>query len=185
MTYQKTSSPLASPIEIQHALDDLKLPKERIATLQELAVKIRRQKNKNRFCFPKRGTLALFSGPSGTGKTLAASWLANRLNLPLYRVDLASVVNKYIGETEKNLSSLLAQAESGDVILLFDEADALFGKRTEVQGRRDRNTDRAVNDILEKLSKYRGIAILAAKIRKTEESALKERLSTIVDILEE
>src|SRR5262249_57957268 len=77
------------------------------------------------------GVRALFVGPSGTGKTLAAGWLATRLGLPLYRVDLAAVTSKYIGETEKNLAQLLARAEQAQVVLLFDEADSLFGKRTE------------------------------------------------------
>src|SRR6185503_20114093 len=83
------------------------------------------------------GIKALFVGPSGTGKTLGAGWLATRLGLPLYRVDLASVTSKYIGETEKNLAELFARAEDAEVVLLFDEADALFGNRTEVRDAND------------------------------------------------
>src|SRR5206468_7817217 len=82
------------------------------------------------------GVRALFVGPSGTGKTLAAGWLASRLGLPLYRVDLASITSKYIGETEKNLAQLLARAEQSEVVLLFDEADSMFGTRTDVRDRK-------------------------------------------------
>ncbi len=179
MNTQRISSPLASAIRIPSTWDELKLSKEETLKLEEFALQIRKKEKYG------SGSLALFSGPSGTAKTLAASWLACMLDFPLYRVDLASITNKYIGETEKNFTGLLAQAERAEVILLFDEADALFGKRTDVQDRRDRNTERAVNDILQKLLKYRGIGILAATTEETAESALKERLGFILDFSSE
>ena len=173
MNIQRISSPLASAIRLPSTWDELKLSKKKTLQLDELALQIRREKRYS------SGILALFSGPSGTGKTLTASWLASRSGLSLYRVDLAAVINKYIGETEKNLSILLSQAEKKDVILLFDEADSLFGKRTEVNDRLARK------DILEKLLKFQGIAILSATTEKTEESALKEQLSLILNFSSE
>src|SRR2546430_13862603 len=106
------------------------------------------------------GVRALFVGPSGTGKTLAAGWLATRLGLPLYRVDLASVTSKYIGETEKNLAQLLARAEQAEVILLFDEADSLFGKRTDITDSNDRFANAQTNYLLQRIENYDGIVLL-------------------------
>ena len=105
---------------------------------------------------------ALFTGPSGTGKTLAAGWIATRLGLPLYRVDLASVTSKYIGETEKNLSQLLARAEQAEVILLFDEADSIFGKRTDITDSNDRFANAQTNYLLQRIENYDGIVLLTS-----------------------
>jgi hypothetical protein len=123
---------------------------------------------------------ALFVGPSGTGKTLAVAWLATRLGLPLYRVDLSAVTSKYIGETEKNLSQLLALAEQNEVVLLFDEADALFGKRTDIQDANDRFANAQTNYLLQRLDTYDGIAVLTSNGRSRFDSAFSRRFDAIV-----
>ena len=127
------------------------------------------------------GVRALFVGPSGTGKTLAAGWIATRLGLPLYRVDLASVTSKYIGETEKNLALLLARAEASEVVLLFDEADSMFGKRTEVREANDRFANAQTNYLLQRIESYDGIAILTSNSRSRFDPAFARRLDVIVD----
>jgi hypothetical protein len=127
------------------------------------------------------GVRALFVGPSGTGKTLAAGWLATRLGLPLYRVDLASVTSKYIGETEKNLAQLLARAEQAEVVLLFDEADSLFGKRTDVKDANDRFANSQTNYLLQRIESFDGIAVLTSNSRARLDAAFTRRLDLIVD----
>ncbi len=127
------------------------------------------------------GVRALFVGPSGTGKTLAVGWMASRLRLPLYRVDLASVTSKYIGETEKNLAQLFARAEHSEVVLLFDEADSLFGKRTDVKDSNDRFANAQTNYLLSRIESYEGIAVLTSNSRARFDSAFTRRLDAIVD----
>jgi len=109
-----------------------------------------------------QGTLALFSGPSGTGKTMAAEIMARELGFSIYRVNLNQVVSKYIGETEKNLARVLMTAEKKKAVLLFDEADALFGKRSEVKDSHDRYANIEVSYLLEKLKSYPGLVILVS-----------------------
>jgi ATPase family protein associated with various cellular activities (AAA) len=127
------------------------------------------------------GVRALFTGPSGTGKTLAAAWIATRLGLPLYRVDLASVTSKYIGETEKNLSQLLARAEQAEVILLFDEADSLFGKRTDISDSNDRFANAQTNYLLQRIENYDGIVLLTSNSQARFDDAFARRLDFIID----
>ncbi|HET6232743.1 MAG TPA: ATP-binding protein, partial [Longimicrobiaceae bacterium] len=127
------------------------------------------------------GMRTLFVGPSGTGKTLAAGWLATRLGLPLYRVDLSSVTSKYIGETEKNLAQLLARAEQAEVVLLFDEADSLFGKRTDVKEANDRFANAQTNYLLQRIEAYDGIVVLTSNARGRFDGAFSRRLDMIVD----
>jgi hypothetical protein len=127
------------------------------------------------------GVRVLLVGASGTGKTLAAGWLAAKLQMPLYRVDLASVTSKYIGETEKNLAQLLARAEQSEIILLFDEADSLFGKRTDVQQANDRYANAQTNYLLQRIESYDGIAILTSNSRSRFDQAFTRRLDAIVD----
>jgi len=127
------------------------------------------------------GVRALFVGPSGTGKTMAAGWLARKLGLPLYRVDLASIISKYIGETEKNLAQLLARAERAEVVLLFDEADSLFGKRTDVKEANDRFANAQTNYLLQRIESFDGITILTSNSRSRFDEAFTRRLDMIVD----
>lgn len=127
------------------------------------------------------GVRALFAGPSGTGKTLAAAWLATKLGLPLYRVDLAAVSSKYIGETEKNLAQLFARAEQAEVVLLFDEADSLFGKRTDVKDSNDRFANQQTNYLLQRIESFDGIALLTSNGRSRFDTAFTRRLDAIVD----
>lgn len=127
------------------------------------------------------GVRALFTGPSGSGKTLAAGWIATRLGLPLYRVDLASVTSKYIGETEKNLAQLLARAEQAEVILLFDEADSLFGKRTEINDSNDRFANAQTNYLLQRIENYDGIVLLTSNSQTRFDAAFARRLDFIVE----
>jgi hypothetical protein len=127
------------------------------------------------------GVRALFVGPSGTGKTMAAGWLATHLGLPLYRVDLASVTSKYIGETEKNLAQLLARAEQSEVVLLFDEADSLFGKRTDVKDSNDRFANAQTNYLLQRIESFDGIVLLTSNSRSRFDPAFTRRLDMIVE----
>jgi len=129
----------------------------------------------------KVGVRALFVGPSGTGKTLAASWLSGKLTLPLYRVDLAAVSSKYIGETEKNLSVLLAKAEEQDLILLFDEADSLFGKRTDISDSNDRFANAQTNYLLQRIETFSGIVLLTSNAKNRFDEAFTRRIDAIID----
>jgi hypothetical protein len=127
------------------------------------------------------GVRALFCGPSGTGKTLAAGWLATRMGLPLYRVDLASVTSKYIGETEKNLAQLLSRAEHAEVVLLFDEADSMFGKRTDVKESNDRFANAQTNYLLQRIESFDGIVLLTSNSQSRFDPAFFRRLDAIIE----
>ena len=127
------------------------------------------------------GILIVFSGPPGTGKTLAAKVLASKLGLDLYRIDLNAVVNKYIGETEKNIERLLARAEDNNAILLFDEADALLGKRTEIEDANDRYANIGINFLLQRLEDYHGLAILCTNLRHQLDPAFLRRARFVVE----
>jgi hypothetical protein len=127
------------------------------------------------------GVRLLFTGASGTGKSLAAQWLASRLGLPIYRVDLSAMLSKWIGETEKNLAELLARAEHADVMLLFDEADTLFGKRTEVASANDRFANAQTNYLLQRIETHAGIVVLTANSRSRFDPAFARRLDFIIE----
>jgi hypothetical protein len=127
------------------------------------------------------GISVLFAGPPGTGKTMAAEVLAHRLNLPMYRIDLSQVVNKYIGETEKNLKRLFDLADMSDTLLFFDEADALFGRRTEVKDAHDRYANLETSYLLERMERFKGLAILATNRKKDLDEAFLRRLRYIID----
>jgi SpoVK/Ycf46/Vps4 family AAA+-type ATPase len=127
------------------------------------------------------GVRALLTGPPGTGKTLAASWLATALGLPLYRVDLAAVSSKYIGETERNLATLLNRAEASEVVLLFDEADALFGRRTDIRDSNDRFANAQTNYLLQRIEGYGGIVLLTANSRARFDPAFARRLDAVLE----
>jgi SpoVK/Ycf46/Vps4 family AAA+-type ATPase len=127
------------------------------------------------------GLAVLFAGDSGTGKTMAAEVLAHELDLDLFRIDLASVVSKYIGETEKNLARIFNAAEDGGAILLFDEADALFGRRSEVKDSHDRYANIEVSYLLQRMEAYRGLAILTTNQKAALDPAFQRRLRVIVN----
>ena len=127
-----------------------------------------------------RGINALFSGPSGTGKTMAAEIIAAELGLDLFRIELAGIVSKYIGETEKNLDRIFAAAERANGILLFDEADALFGKRSEVHDSHDRYANLEISYLLQKMEQFDGIALLATNLRGNLDEAFIRRLAFTV-----
>jgi hypothetical protein len=127
------------------------------------------------------GITILFAGPSGTGKTMAAEIMASELNLPMYRIDLSQVVNKYIGETEKNLKRVFDVADISDMVLFFDEADALFGKRTQVSDSRDRYANLEVSYLLERMERFKGLAILATNRKNDLDEAFLRRLRYVID----
>jgi SpoVK/Ycf46/Vps4 family AAA+-type ATPase len=118
----------------------------------------------------------LFAGPSGTGKTMAAEIIANELKLDLYKIDLSSIVSKYIGETEKNLDRIFSEGRTSNAILFFDEADALFGKRSEVRDSHDRYANIEISYLLQKMDEYEGIVILATNLRKNMDEAFTRRM---------
>jgi len=128
-----------------------------------------------------KGLNALFSGPSGTGKTMAAGIIANEVKLDLYKIDLSNVVSKYIGETEKNLARIFKEAQTTNAILFFDEADALFGKRSEVRDSHDRYANIEINYLLQKMEEYDGIVILASNFSNNIDDAFLRRLHFKVD----
>lgn len=167
--------------------DDLVLPPDRIEQLRQIAVHVRRAYQVHqRWGWSGRsarglGVTALFAGPSGTGKTMAAEVIANELRLDLYRIDLSQVVSKYIGETEKNLRRIFEAAEAGGAILLFDEADALFGKRSEVKDSHDRYANVEISYLLQRMEAYRGLAILTTNLKSALDLAFMRRLRFVID----
>lgn len=177
---------LAQRIEPVATWDDLILPSLQKQMIREVAVHVKqRSKVYNNWGFASKssnglGISALFAGSSGTGKTMAAEVLANELHLDLYRIDLSQVVSKYIGETEKNLSQVFDAAEAGGAILLFDEADALFGKRSEVKDSHDRYANIEVSYLLQRMEAYRGLAILTTNMKDAIDSAFLRRIRFVV-----
>ena len=178
---------LAAPIEPRAGWDDLELPPRERAQLAGIVAQVRnRAAVYDGWGFGARmsrgqGIGVLFAGDSGTGKTMAAEVLAGELGLLLYRIDLSGVVSKYIGETEKNLRTLFDAAESGGAILFFDEADALFGKRSEVKDSHDRYANIEINYLLQRMESYRGLAILTTNMKAALDPAFVRRLRFIVN----
>jgi ATP-dependent 26S proteasome regulatory subunit len=177
---------LAQRIEPLATWDDLVLPEMQKAVLKEIAVHVKhRQKVYHEWGFAGKSTRglgisAMFSGESGTGKTMASEVLANELKLDLYRIDLSQIVNKYIGETEKNLKKVFEAAEGSGAILLFDEADALFGKRSEVKDSHDRYSNIEVSYLLQKMEEYRGLAILTTNMKASLDKAFLRRIRFVI-----
>ena len=174
--------PLVQPLESKLGWEDLILPSEQLELLQEAVAQVR-QRARVHFEWgyaakSARGLnlTALFSGPSGTGKTMAAEVMANDLDLDLLRVDLSAVVSKYIGETEKNLGEIFRAAEMGGAILLFDEADALFGPRSKVTDSRDRHANIEVSYLLQRLESFRGLAVLTTNFKENLDQAFLRRI---------
>ena len=177
---------LAQRIEPAAGWEDLVLPEPQIQSLRQIAIHVRHRATVyDKWGFGAKssrglGISALFAGVSGTGKTMAAEVLAAELRLDLYRIDLASMVSKYIGETEKNLRKVFDAAEESGAILLFDEADALFGKRSEVKDSHDRYANIEVSYLLQRIEAYRGLAILTTNLKSSLDTAFLRRLRFIV-----
>lgn len=177
---------LAQRIDPIAHMDDLILPDQQKDILRDLVIHVKqRSRVYGDWGFGLRnnrglGITALFAGESGTGKTMAAEVLANAMNLDLYRIDLSQVINKYIGETEKNLKRIFDAAEDGGAILLFDEADALFGKRSEVRDSHDRYANMEISYLLQRMEAYRGLAILTTNMKQTMDKAWMRRIRFIV-----
>jgi AAA+ superfamily predicted ATPase len=177
---------LAHKIEPVYTWDDLVLPDDSLAQLHEICQRVAyRHRVLGEWGFDRKlslgkGVSALFVGASGTGKTMAAEVIANALQLDLYKIDLAGVVSKYIGETEKNLDRIFSAAENANAILFFDEADALFGKRSEVSDSHDRYANIEIAYLLQKIEEYDGIAILATNLRQNLDEAFLRRLAYTV-----
>jgi len=169
-----------------HGWDDLVLPVDAMEQLREICSRVaHRHQVLGEWGFENKlsggkGVNALFQGHSGTGKTMAAEVVAHELQIDLYRIDLAGVVSKYIGETEKNLDRIFAAAETSNAILFFDEADALFGKRSEVRDSHDRYANLEISYLLQKMEQYEGVAILATNLRQNLDDAFLRRLTFTV-----
>ena len=177
---------LAQRIETLATWEDLVLPAAQLFTLRDVAAHVRQRRQVfDEWGLASKSTRglgisALFAGPSGTGKTMAAEVLAADLGLDLYRIDLSQIVNKYIGETEKNLRRVFDAADAGGTVLLFDEADALFGKRSEVKDSHDRYANIEVSYLLQRMESYRGLAILTTNLKTALDDAFLRRLRFIV-----
>ena len=168
--------------------DDLVLPDRQKSTLRDLVSQVRyRSKVYEEWGFDARlqgrglGISALFCGPSGSGKTMAGEAIASELGLDVYRVDLSTMVSKWVGETEKNLGRVFEAAEEGGIVLQFDESDALFGKRSEVKDSHDRHANIGVSYLLQRLETYRGLAVLTTNLRENVDKAFLRRMRFIMD----
>lgn len=177
---------LAQRIDPRAHWDDLILPDIQKEILRELMIHVRHRRRVHQdWGFSSRygrgmGLAALFAGPSGTGKTMAAEIVAGELGLDLYQIDLAAIVSKYIGETEKNLKRIFDAAEQSGAVLLFDEADALFGKRSEVKDSHDRYANLEVSYLLQRMEAYGGVAILTTNMQRAIDPAFLRRIRFIV-----
>ena len=183
------SSPLPGSVEPRPELSfsDLILPPANQRQLTELRNRIRYRSDvlsgagfEQRLTLGK-GLITLFTGTSGTGKTMAAQLLAGEQGVDLYKIDMSAVVSKYVGETEKNLSRVFAEAEDSNAIIFFDEADALFGKRGKVEEARDRWANMEVNYLLQRVEEYAGVVVLATNLRQNIDEAFIRRIHIIVD----
>jgi hypothetical protein len=166
---------------------DLVLPRANLQQLDELRTRIRYRGRVysglglDRRIALGKGLIALFTGSSGTGKTMAAELLAREQGVDLYKVDLSAVTSKWVGETEKNLSRVFAEAEDANAIIFFDEADALYGKRAEVKEAQDRWANMEVNYLLQRVEEYAGVVILASNLRQNIDDAFMRRINTLVE----
>jgi len=173
----------ARRVEVTQTWDDLVLPEDQMEQVQYLIARIRQRRTVyEQWGFAAKvgkglGTSALFSGPPGTGKTMVAALIAKELGIELYQVDMAKITSKYIGETERNLAALFDAAEAGHAILLFDEADSLFGKRTEVKSSNDRYANLETNYLLQRLESFTGICLLTSNHESNIDPAFQRRLS--------
>ena len=178
---------LAKKIDPHHAWEDLVLPADQITQLYEMCDQMRyRPLVLGEWGFDRKlslgkGLNALFAGPSGTGKTMAAEVIADDLGLDLYKIDLSTVVSKYVGETEKNLERIFSAARNSNAILFFDEADALFGKRSEVRDAHDRYANVEISYLLQKMEEYDGLVVLTSNLSKNMDEAFMRRMHFTVE----
>lgn len=178
---------LARKIEPHYDWADIVLPDDQLAMLREIVNTVRGRAvvmdewGLRRKLVPNSGVTVLFAGPPGTGKTMAAEVIAAELGLDLFKIDLSTVVSKYIGETEKNLERIFSEAQSSNAILFFDEADALFGKRSEVKDAHDRYANIEISYLLQRMELYNGITILATNLRANLDEAFTRRLQFSID----
>ena len=180
-------APLGQRVPVRRGWDDLVMPPESQKIIEEMIAQVDRREEvlealgRSTVRDGERGIKALFSGPPGTGKTLSAEVIAKTLGYPLFRVDLAGVVSKWVGETEKHLNKLFDQAEDSPCVLLFDEADALFGKRADVKGAQDRFANLEVSYLLQRLESFDGIAILTTNLKRNIDEAFLRRFTFVVE----
>jgi SpoVK/Ycf46/Vps4 family AAA+-type ATPase len=178
---------LAQKIQPKCRWPDIVLPADRLQQLREICNHVKyRALVYQEWGFDQKlslgkGLNALFAGPSGTGKTMSAEIMAGELRLDLYKIDLSTVVSKYIGETEKNLARIFEEAETSNAILFFDEADALFGRRSEVRDSHDRYANSEIGYLLQKMEEYQGAVILATNFRKNMDDAFVRRMHFTVE----
>jgi hypothetical protein len=180
-------SSLARKIEPRYTWEDIVLPDDQLTLLREIVATVRGRSlvleewGVGRKLASSPGVTMLFSGPPGTGKTMAAEVMAAELGLDLYKIDLSTVVSKYIGETEKNLERIFGEAQSSNAILFFDEADAIFGKRSEVKDAHDRYANIEISYLLQRMEAYEGVTMLATNLRANLDEAFTRRLQFAVD----
>jgi SpoVK/Ycf46/Vps4 family AAA+-type ATPase len=178
---------LAARVRQAHTWNDLVLPPTTVRQIKEIAAAVRfRHQVYSDWGFDQRlisgrGLKVLFSGSAGTGKTMTAGIIARDLGLDLYKIDLSGIVSKYIGETEKNLDRIFRAAESGNAILFFDEADALFGKRSEVKDAHDRYANIEVAYLLQKMDDHDGVVVLASNLSRNLDEAFSRRMHYVVE----
>jgi Winged helix domain, variant/ATPase family associated with various cellular activities (AAA) len=179
---------MARKIVPRYGWSDIVLPDDQLALLHEIVATVRGRSlvleewGVGRKLAPSPGVTMLFSGPPGTGKTMAAEVIAAELSLDLYKIDLSTIVSKYIGETEKNLERIFSEAQSSNAILFFDEADAIFGKRSEVKDAHDRYANIEISYLLQRMEAYDGVTILATNLRANLDEAFTRRLQFAVDM---
>jgi len=180
-------STLAHKIQPRHNWDDIVLPRDQMDQLREICCYVEHHQTVfgdwgfDRKLSLGKGLNVLFTGPSGTGKTMAAEIIANELGLDLYKIDLSAIVSKYIGETEKNLDRIFHEGQTSNAILFFDEADALFGKRSEVRDSHDRYANIEIAYLLQKMDEYDGVVILATNLRKNMDDAFARRMHFCIE----
>jgi SpoVK/Ycf46/Vps4 family AAA+-type ATPase len=178
---------LAHKITATYDWDDIVLPVDHLGQMREICAQMRHRRivletwGFDRHLAMGKGINTLFAGPSGTGKTMAAEIIATDLGLELYKVDLSTLVSKYIGETEKNLDKIFIAAGEANAILFFDEADAIFGKRSEVKDAHDRYANIEVGYLLQKMEEYDGVVILATNLRKNIDDAFIRRMHMSIE----
>ena len=178
---------LAHKITPRYSWDDIILPADRLEMLREIVIAVRERYKVldiwgvGQKLTASRGVTMLFAGPPGTGKTMAAEVIATELSLDLYRIDLSTIISKYIGETEKNLEQIFNEAQSSNAILFFDEADAIFGKRSQVKNAHDRYANIETSYLLQRMESYDGVTILATNLRANLDVAFTRRLQFAID----